>query len=75
MNLVTTSTQPALAPVARETLTLNEFAAVMGISYRHAHDLAVEGAIPGAFRLGRRWVISRHAVDSMLGKSAQGAPN
>jgi len=53
MPTATTQPDPASASV-RRTYSLYEYADVIGISYRHAADLATEGNLPGAFRLGRR---------------------
>jgi excisionase family DNA binding protein len=54
----------------RQTYSLREFADLMGISYPHTVNLVAENKIPGVIRLGRRVLISRVAVDQMLGKPA-----
>ena len=41
-------TQPA-------TLKIEEAAKVLGIGRQTAYDLANEGKLPGAIRLGKRW--------------------
>ena len=54
---MTTKTEPA-------TMTVEEAAALLGIGRQTAYDLAARGGLPGALRLGRRWVISRKALDA-----------
>jgi excisionase family DNA binding protein len=57
-------------PIQRETYTLAEFAALMGLSYGHVYELAREGTLPGVIKLGRRWLVSRYAVDELLNRPA-----
>ena len=47
-------------------MTVEEAAALLGIGRQTAYDLAARGGLPGALRLGRRWVISRKALDAWL---------
>lgn len=64
-----TTTLPVTSPpvdLERKTYSIGEFAEMMGISYRHAINLAVADELPGVFRLGRRWLISKEAVDQLL---------
>jgi len=56
-----------------QTYTLIECADIMGISYRHAMDLATEGSLPGVFRMGRKWLVSRSVVAQMLADPASTA--
>ncbi len=49
----------------RATLTIEEAARVLGISRKLAYRLARQGGLP-AVRLGRRWVISRAALERLL---------
>ncbi len=56
---MTAKTKPA-------TMTVEEAAALLGIGRQTAYDLAARGGLPGALRLGRRWVISRKALDAWL---------
>jgi excisionase family DNA binding protein len=48
-----------------ETLTVDEAAAKLRISRNHAYKLIADGTIP-ALRLGRRVLVSRVALDSLL---------
>ncbi len=49
----------------RATLTIDQAARVLGISRKLAYRLARDGRLP-AVRLGRRWVISRAALERLL---------
>lgn len=53
----------------RETLTILEVSKILGISPRHAYLLAARGDLPGALRLGTRWVIVRARLEEMLARS------
>jgi excisionase family DNA binding protein len=55
-------------PGRRLTMTVDEMAIEVGISRVHAFKMVREGRIP-ALRLGRRWLISRKALDEFLAKS------
>ena len=53
------------------TLTIDEAAARLGISRTLAYELAAADALPvPAFRLGRRLVVSRVALERLLGQTA-----
>ena len=52
----------------RETLTVHEAAAMLGISPRHAYLLARRGDLP-VLRLGNRWLIVRARLEEMLAKA------
>ena len=54
-----TKTEPA-------TMKIDEAAQVLGIGRQTAYDLANEGKLPGAIRLGKRWVVSRKALEEVL---------
>ena len=60
---MTVATEPA-------TMTIEEAARLLGVGRQTAYDLANRGELPGALRLGRRWVISRKAVDAWLNANA-----
>ncbi len=51
----------------RETLTIDEAATALGISRKHAYDLAATDrlSVP-VLRLGRRLVVSRRALERVL---------
>ena len=49
-----------------ETLTVTEAAQVLGIGRQTAYDLVVAGKLPGAFRLGKRWLVSKRALERFL---------
>jgi excisionase family DNA binding protein len=50
---------------SRLTLTVEEAAALLGISRTLAYELVARGELP-CLRLGRRVVISRHALQQMV---------
>ena len=50
----------------RQTLTVEEAAAMLGIGRTLAFELARRGELPGVIRLGRRLVVSRAALDRAL---------
>lgn len=56
---MTTQTEPA-------TMTMEAAAKVLGIGRQTAYDLANLGKLPGAIRLGKRWVVSRKALEEVL---------
>ena len=56
MNL---ATEPA-------TMKVEEAARLLGVGRQTAYDLAARGELPGARRLGRRWVVSRVVLQSFL---------
>jgi len=53
-------------PIVPATFTLEETARLLGISHIHTANLARAGKLPGAFRLGTRWVVSRQVIDRLL---------
>jgi excisionase family DNA binding protein len=48
------------------TMKVEEAAAILGIGRQTAYDLANIGQLPGAIRLGKRWVVSKQALDDVL---------
>ncbi len=48
------------------TIKIAEAARYLGISRQTAYDLANQGKLPGARRLGRRFVVSRKALEKYL---------
>ena len=48
------------------TMKIEEAALLLGIGRQTAYDLANMGKLPGAIRLGKRWVVSRRALDEVL---------
>jgi excisionase family DNA binding protein len=65
-------------PVCREddrgpqckTYTIGEAAQLLGIGRSMAYELARAGELPGAKRLGHRFVVSKVALDGWLGDAA-----
>lgn len=53
--------------VERGTYTLEEAATVLGVGRTLAYRLAREGNFPGLIRIGRRYLVSRSALDQFLG--------
>jgi excisionase family DNA binding protein len=51
---------------ARPTMTIPEVAWALGVSVEHAYRRAKAGELPGAFKFGRRWVVSREAFNRFL---------
>ena len=54
----------------RVTFTVEEAAALLGISRNFAYSLAREGKLPGALRLGGRIVVSRMLIEAVLSGQA-----
>jgi excisionase family DNA binding protein len=50
----------------RLTYAVEEAAELLGIGRSLAYELAQEGTLPGVKRLGRRYVVSRAALDAWL---------
>ena len=50
----------------RKTLTVVEAAKILGIGRNTAYELARQGKLPGALRLGRRVLVSRKALEAFL---------
>ena len=48
------------------TIKVEEAARVLGIGRQTAYDLAAQGKLPGALRLGRRIVVSKKALEKFL---------
>lgn len=64
---VTTPSADSLAvpPIKRATYTIAELCALLGISRATAYTMLRAGEIP-ARRLGTRWIIPRHRLDTWL---------
>ncbi|MDP6496034.1 MAG: helix-turn-helix domain-containing protein [Dehalococcoidia bacterium] len=54
------------AKIVPGTMKIAEAARYLGISRQTAYDLANQGKLPGARRLGRRFVVSRKAIERYL---------
>ena len=52
---------------AADVMGIEDLAVRLGIGRNQAYEAVAAGKIPGAFRLGRRWLIPRVAFDKMLG--------
>ena len=53
------------------TIKVPQAAEILGISRQTAYELAAQGKLPGALRLGRRILVSRRMLDDYLaGKSS-----
>jgi|CoawatStandDraft_6_1074263.scaffolds.fasta_scaffold202279_2 excisionase family DNA binding protein len=48
------------------TMKVYEAAEMLGIGRQNAYNLAAQGELPGALRLGKRWIVSRKALESWL---------
>jgi len=65
-----------ILPDQSSTMKVEEAAQVLGIGRQLAYDLASQGKLPGARRLGRRIVVSRKALlDFLAHGSGSDAPN
>lgn len=62
----TVDTQNARSDKERPTLTIPEAAWALNVSVETAYRRAKIGDLPGAFRFGRRWVVSREAFNRFL---------
>ena len=51
------------------TMKVEEAAMLLGIGRQTAYDLAAQGKLPGALRLGRRIVVSKKALERFLESS------
>ena len=51
----------------RDTISVEEAAAILGIGRGAAYELSRRGQLPGVLRLGRRLRVSVHALRSSLG--------
>ena len=54
----------------RQTVNVEEAARILGIGRQTAYELAREGKLPGALRLGHRIVVSKRALDEFLDAKA-----
>ena len=59
-----------MANVETATVKVEEAARMLGIGRQTAYELAREGKLPGALRLGRRIVVSQRALDEFLDAKA-----
>ena len=50
----------------KDVMTINEAAKVLGVSPSGAYKLARAGELPGARRLGARWLVFRPALEAFL---------
>jgi len=48
------------------TVKVEEAARILGIGRQTAYELAAQGKLPGALRLGRRWVVSLKTLNAFL---------
>ncbi len=60
------------ATVERRTVSIEEFAAAVGISRTSAYNLARRGEVPGLIKLGGRYVVARAALERLLGAPIDG---
>lgn len=60
------------ATVERRTVSIEEFAAAVGISRTSAYNLAKRGEVPGLIKLGGRYVVARAALERLLGAPIDG---
>lgn len=51
-----------------ELLSAEKAGEALGISERRVRDLAAQGALAGAFRVGRAWIIPAEAVQAELAR-------
>lgn len=51
----------------RLTMTVEEACRLLGVGRTVGYDLARRGELPGVIRLGRRFVVSRPALEDALG--------
>lgn len=69
-----TLTSPKKAPVGAATMSLAEWAALMGVGYTKAHELAQSGQLPvPVIRVGRQYRIPSAPVYRMLGIEPEAA--
>jgi predicted site-specific integrase-resolvase len=53
-----------------ETTTIEVAAKRLGIGINQAYEAARLGKLPGAFRLGKRWIVPVAALDRLLSGNA-----
>lgn len=58
--------------IERKTLTVEQAAKVLGISRTGAYQLAARGGLPGVIRLGKRLLVSKSALERLLGAPIDG---
>ena len=65
---MTTHEEPGMAiePMGSAVMKVDEAARILGIGRQTAYNLAAQGKLPGARRLGRRIVVSRKALETFL---------
>ncbi len=56
----------ATVTIEPAAMNLEEAAKYLGVGRQTAYDLAAQGRFPGAQKLGRRWIVSRKALDTWL---------
>jgi excisionase family DNA binding protein len=56
-----------------QTLSVEETAALLGIGRTNAYELARRGELPGSFRLGRKLLVSKPALDRFLADPSGGS--
>src|SRR5512132_1713427 len=56
-----------LADFASDTLTVEQVGQILGIGRSASYQAIQRGDIPGVIRIGRRVLVSRHALAAMLG--------
>jgi excisionase family DNA binding protein len=58
-----------------DVVTVEDFARRLGIGRNQAYEVVASGKISGVFRIGRRWLIPRLALDRLLsGETGSPAP-
>jgi excisionase family DNA binding protein len=58
--------RPEREKAKSEVLTIDDAADMLGIHYTTAKRLALHGKLPGAFKLGSQWRVSRAALLKFL---------
>ena len=58
----------------RITLTIAEVSSALGVSERTIYEMARTGRLPGALRLGGRWLVRRDLLEKALEARATPAP-
>jgi excisionase family DNA binding protein len=61
----------AIAMLDKQTLKVEEAAKLLGISRAAAYNLAAKGELPGARRLGRRYVVLKDVLQRFLQGESQ----
>ena len=56
----------ATTPIEPATIKVDEAAKLLGIGRQTAYELARQGKLPGARRLGKRIVVSLRALEKFL---------